>query len=302
MRLLALDRRLTIGALAASAGLMLCFENCSNGVTIHEAANYSSQTTPVCSPFSNGTASVAGANSGVAATLTYLPVTSQVLQKNNLSVTDFLPGAPDVQLVPSTVYLNQISIFTQDFKLGFQDANGTPLKSLDGQPLVQYFSLQTSGNLQLGNRPPGAYQFALIADDGATFSLTDNNGNPLLTLNDDGNHSNRIICSQVAVAMEANSVFPFKLNYFQGPPTRIALMLLWRKVDPTNPQSMVEPLCPSAASASTQNDTYFFSNDPQTDLPVATTNFTDMELPGRSWEIIPSTSYSLQAGQVNPCH
>ena len=295
---------------ALMAGLLV-FQNCApvSFVPIPQNGNglnqVSSTASPICNPLTNGTGVGTGQN-GVLTTITYLPPTSSVVTQTSLSTASFLPGQPDVQVIPNPVYLNEFSIFTQNFTLGFQTANGTDVVDLNGNELDQYFSLQSQGFI--GAATPGAYQFAILSDDGSVFYIGDGQGHFQPLINNDGSHSNRFSCAQTVVNVGANSLIPFQINYYQGPPVRLGLMLFWRIVDPGNSTTMADPLCPSPQFGTTEGDEYFFGVDPNSGLPVPTTNYDNPAagsttgILNRGWQVVPAQSFFLTQGTSNPCN
>jgi hypothetical protein len=251
---------------------------------------------PICTPFDNTTGSSknkVSAQNGLSATLTYIP-SSYITKTTVLSTQSFIPGMPNVVKVPNPVILNQLDIFTQDFTLGFPTASGT-LDDLNGNELDQYFSLQIPGSIMLNSGDTaGNYQFMLLSDDGATMSLVNSAGTLVPFINDDGTHSNQLGCETSTVPLQVNQPLNFQVNWYQGPADRLGLVLLWRKGASVN-------LAQSSNCGMAQDDAYYFTSDPTTDLPVATSNWTNMVAQG-GWSVVPASNFYLPAGTTNPCN
>jgi len=189
------------------------------------------------------------------------------------------------------VFLNQLNIPTRDFTEGFPAANGT-LLSFQGSVLLQWFSLYLESEIQLGpTDAPGAYQFALLADDGAVMNIKAQ-GNDAFTqfINDDGTHPTTMACSTTPLTINQYDLIPMQLSYYQGQKYQIALQLLWRPW-PTS-GSAVDPLC------GTSGNYQFF--DPDTVPSTPQQNYLDLE--SRGWKPLAPANFIIPGNGTNPCN
>jgi hypothetical protein len=242
----------------------------------------------VCDPFGGG--GTVTKNNGIESTLTYLPSTAPEITAG-LSTLSFEPTAPDVVLSPVRLLLSQLNISTRPFTEGFATkADGTKLVDLNGNLLDEYFSVRGTSNLQLATGDPeGDYEVALLSDDGSTLDLDlDGNGNFQRWINNDGTHGNDFMCAPQVLHMTDTSLVPMKINYYQGPRVRIALMMLWR---PKN--ASAESECGQYRA-----DSYYF-NPVGTNPSVPTANYN--ALLTRGWKPISAANYVLPDSKTNPC-
>jgi hypothetical protein len=284
------------------------FRNCASRTEFSSpVGNSLSATSPagnpgggtICSPFTGG-ASASNSQNGILSSITYILPTSPVVSSPHLSVASFAAGGPDVQSLNQKIIMDQFDIPTQDFTDGFELADGSKLKGADGQILDQYFSLHSTGMIGLassnaGVTAAGSYQFAVLSDDGAIFSASEVNGNTASVQND-GNHNDIFACSSHSVNLQPGAPVSFQMDYYQGPPQRLALILLWRKVDPNNPATLQDTLC---GSGTTGHGTYFFAPDSQ-GVPQPTANYNAILSHG--WQVVPSANFVLPAGTLNSCN
>lgn len=215
-------------------------------------------------------------------------------------LSDTMPRFTTVENIPSAIdagidlFLNDVNVPTRMFDRGFPTAAGTLLQA-EGKTLVEWFGINVDSEIVLdGDDAPGAYQFAMIADDGAVMEVSEVNSDAGFKkfIDDDGTHSSRLACALKPVEFATNSHLPTRIKYYQGPRTEIALMLLWRKVDPNNPPS--EPLC----GATGQNLYFEYHNNPSTPQPAY------LDLQGRGWEPLKPSNFRIRGSQggVNPCN
>ena len=248
----------------------------------------------VCDPF--GT-SGGGATSGLQASLTYIPPNSPEnttsAEIDALTVSSFLAGAPDVVSENTQIFLSQLDVPDQDFTDGFQAANGQSLTDLSGNVLVSFFALHIDSNLVLpSGMPAGDYEFAVLSDDGAIVSIGapgSSTANQQL-INNDGAHSNTIGCSSTTVSMSAGQSIPLHVEYFQGPPVRLGLILFWRPI--AAGQSLADSQC-----GVNEGDSYYFMDS--STGPQPTQNYQDFL--SRGWQVVPPSAFVLPSGTTNPC-
>lgn len=106
-------------------------------------------------------------------------------------------------------------------------------------PLTTWFMLAFRGQLQLTDTDvEGAYQFQTVSDDGATFSIlpfgaSDVQSNYVNIINGDGVHGFAAYNSTQnpaygTVTMRRGQPLAFVLDFFQGPPVQLGVVLQWR--------------------------------------------------------------------------
>lgn len=199
-----------------------------------------------------------------------------------------------------SLFFNQLFIPTRPFDRGFTTQAGQTLMTPAGDTLYEYFAIRHEGRIQLGSKPEGLYQFAILADDGAVMSMDFGSGLQTV-IDDDGDHPTRMGCAVAAVDMKATDKIPFVLDYYQGPRFHIALTLLWRPwpmsaADPTQPASLAEA---TDAFCGRQGNSFYF--DSTQDPPAPTANY--QALLARGWEPLAPENYLLpETGAVNPCN
>lgn len=218
---------------------------------------------------------------GIVSAISYIAKTSPVVVNYgaNLKTTSFAPGSPDVELISNPAYLSQFAAYDQDFTLGFVLKTGELVKDIHGKKLDEYFSLRNEG--RIGASVEGNYQFAVISDDGSMFYTADSNGHYSVNVNNEGTHASKMVCATTTVKIKKGDKVPFKLNYYQGPRTRISLMLLWR-LNPTN-----------------LNDTSLCGYSENGGFAEGSPKFA--ELAAKGWQLVPARNFYLPSGISNPC-
>jgi hypothetical protein len=131
-----------------------------------------------------------------------------------------------------TLFLDSLSAYPQAFNSGFlTSSDGKPLADTNGQPILEWFGMKIEGKLTL--RPEdeeGFYQFAIIVDDGAIFQDLSEPGMDTTIV--DTRDGGMLHCSLFSLKMTRDKKLPIRVKYFQGPRYEVALVLLWRKVEP----------------------------------------------------------------------
>jgi hypothetical protein len=204
------------------------------------------------------------------------------------------------------VYFNSLNTPTQYFSRGFPNAAGQPLNDSFGTTVDQWFMVQLNAKIRLN--PPqkqGLRQFALLADDGAIFQI--NQGNGLLThINNDtvaGGHVSELSCGASPVWLGMQNDLPIHLDYYQGPHSNIALVLLWRLIpdqygtgDANSPMSNSATL--SYPACNVYGDQAFFNTSvsPSQPQPLWTQMLAD------GWQVVPAANYVLPGNAANPCY
>lgn len=238
----------------------------------------------ICDPFSNGE-NKAQSKSGIKADLYYLESSS--LPRNYFQ--DIVKNGVHSDKV---IMMNDINVPTRNFTEGFLSQSNEILKKSNGENLIEWFALSMTGKLQLGpNDAPGDYQLATLADDGAILYIDsgDNNHRMKNLINDDGHHATKLGCGMEPVRLESGKKVNFKLDYFQGPRTQIAMILLYR---PYNVKNAADPLCGVA------NWTGYF--DSSTSPSTAKANY--KKLLANGWKPLTPAHFALpEEVKVNPC-
>ncbi len=150
-----------------------------------------------------------------------------------------LPTGSFVDVVNGTsqLFLKDISVPMMNFNTGFPIINSSGqtdlLRTQSGNPLIEYFSLKLRGKLSLkdlplASYPDGNYYFQLYSDDGSVLSFKQG-GNYTTAIDFDGHHSPTSKDSINSFTLSHADYLEFKINYFQGPQTQIALTLKWKK-------------------------------------------------------------------------
>lgn len=196
--------------------------------------------------------------------------------------------------VPQSLFLNQLNTPTVNFQRGFINQSGESLKRDDGNTLYYYFAFDVKSQIQLnGSNPTGNYQLAVISDDGVIVSLDQGSGYQTY-IDGDGFNSSRFQCGTTPVNIQAASKIPVRVRYFQGPPTHIALVMMWR---PWN-GSAADPFCGKQGSDFGQDANNFFFDS--TKIPsTPTSNY--QALLNRGWRPLETSNFELPAGVTNPC-
>jgi len=203
-------------------------------------------------------------------------------------VADYINNGTDTGV---TVFLNSINVPTRDFYEGFPAANGQ-LLSFNNQVLLEWFALDLHSDLQLqATDTAGDYQFALLSDDGAIFSLQLPGSQGFTTIvNDDGTHPTTMACATSPVTFTQGQPIPMHLQYYQGPRYQIALQLMWRPW-PSKQSSVNDPLCGASGNYE------FFDPDVEPSTPQQ--NY--LALLARGWLPVPAGNFVIPYEGINPC-
>lgn len=146
------------------------------------------------------------------------------------------------------ILMPDLSVPSTQFSDGFKISEGQYLTDKDGKVLIEAFALDLKTRLQLADREPGYYTFAVLSDDGSIVDMDLNSDGELEeAINNDAYHSPRLMCYSSFVEMTAQSKINMRLRYFQGPRTTIALTFVMKKVDPANFEQ--DDLCGQTDSA-----------------------------------------------------
>lgn len=199
------------------------------------------------------------------------------------------------------IYAPQANFPTHEYSTGLAIEPNNVLTDANNAPLTEWFAVDLKSNLKLGaNEGPGTYQLAMIADDGSTLYaqfIGDPDRETLISA--EGLTSSRLGCATEAVQMDKNTRLPIEVTYFQGPQTKIALVMLWRKVtlDPSLPNNGLGADLGDAQCGQSGDNQFYTQATPQ-DTPVPTANLVAMFL--RGWKVLGTDNFEISTG-VKSC-
>jgi hypothetical protein len=104
-----------------------------------------------------------------------------------------------------TLYTRTINIPPRDFTEGFPGL----------EDVYEWFAVQYRGNILI--KKEGTYKFRLHSDDGSKLYI-----DSMLIIDNDGLHSPKSKDGEIYLS---KGTYPLRLDYFQGPKTKIALQL-----------------------------------------------------------------------------
>ncbi|MCB0350127.1 MAG: fibronectin type III domain-containing protein [Bdellovibrionales bacterium] len=247
--------------------------------------------TYVCNPLDGESPIDAPREQGIRGMLYYLDPS----QPHYNRVEDYLTYGTFAQAIDRTtgfateiaLYFNQLFIPTRPFDRGFVTAGGQTLQTPNGDTLYEYFAIRHEGRLQLGSKPEGLYQLAILSDDGATLKMDFGSGMQTV-IDNDGDHPTRMGCAVLPVEFSSEDKIPYVLDYYQGPRYHISLIFMWRPATETQ-----DEFC------GRQGNSFYF--DSTQDPPAPTVNYNS--LLSRGWEPIAPENYLLpEVDAVNPCN
>lgn len=239
----------------------------------------------VCNPFQTlANDDVSTLDGGLQASLYYL----RPNQPRYTSVGDMIQNGV---ASGKNLFFTNIDVPTRMFNLGFPLESGGMVKNDEGADLIEYFALRMTGSLGLApDEAEGQYELAMLADDGVIWTNTSDAAlNPVL-VNNDGDHSTKFACGQV-VNMSRLDRIPSRIDYYQGPRDHIALVPMWRKVEPGT-QVGQDPLCNQLG-----NTLYFDPNNASKQQQAY------KDLLSRGWKALRAENWKLPDGTgPNPCY
>lgn len=237
-------------------------------------------TKTVCDPFGGGQSS--DPEMGVKATLHYRGAG----QPRWYTAREYVEmGVASTQ----TLFFNDLYVPTRYFHQGFATQSSETVKDDSGQLLIEYFALKFETHLVLGpNDPEGDYELSSLADDGVIVKLQIN-GEWRTIINNDGDHSTRMGCTNQLVTMRRGQKIPMEIQYYQGPRFNIAHVLMWRLSHPS--------FAGTDAECGKQGNKYFFDPD-NGGAPLAAYN----RLLSRDWRPLQPANFMIAEGETfNPC-
>lgn len=270
-------------------GFTGCNPDTGFNLTAYGLSEYGDGTPTVCDPF--GGSSGTSRENGIEAKLTYLPSNATAISSGNLSTLSFEPSAAEVVTSPVRLILGQLNASTRPFTEGFAaKESGEKLQNNDGQMLDEYFSIRAQANLRLAaSDVEGDYELALLSDDGSILDLDEAaNGNFTRWIENDGIHANKFACAAKTLKLTRGAEIPLRMNYYQGPRVRIALMMVWRLKNASS-----ESEC-----GASRGDDYFF-NPVGSDPSVPTANWNAVL--SRGWRPLAPANFVLPNSKLNPC-
>jgi hypothetical protein len=233
----------------------------------------------ICDPFSNALEvnSASGVEGRIYSMGRRLVASNGECLSSTCSSRDYIAKG---EMLPAALFMSSIHVPPRDFLSGFTPQGSEPLRDRDGRLLTEFFALDLKSSLVAPPSEPGHYQLAVIADDGVTVTV---DGDDLLA--DEGEHAPRMRCASKSIDLsQSGSRLPIRVTYFQGPRTRISLVLAWRKVPAGQP---VPPDCgPFDPWKTAQSE--LIQDDPSKPLPQG--------LEAAGWTPIASDNFRV-AGQ-----
>lgn len=186
------------------------------------------------------------------------------------------------------IFMSHFNIPTKPWGSGFQTTSGETLKKLDGSILNEWFALKMQSQIQLSDADPeGAYQFAVLSDDGSILRMNSPTDTSVI-VNNDGLTMTRFVYATQPITFTRSTRLPVQVEYFQGPKYHIAMILMWR---PWN-GSAADP-----AGGQAGNDLYFNSNvTPSVPQPAYN------GLLARGWKPLSPSNFVLPNNEENPCY
>jgi len=243
----------------------------------------------VCDPL-GGDGGSGSASLGLYAQLYYLTDS----MPRYTSVSDYIQNGVQASV---NIFFSDLDVPTRLFNEGFQTQGGSLLTDQDGNTLYEYFALHFNSVIGLSaSDPEGKYQFAVLSDDGAIFSI-DENGlglNPLI--NNDGTHPSLFGCAPHSISMTHATQLPMQLDYYQGPRFEIALMLLWREI-PADVDETLDPSVLEDVACGQEGNYTFFDPNQSPSAPQATW----IQMLARGWKVLQPANYSLPPSVSSPC-
>lgn len=235
----------------------------------------------VCDPFSS---TQTNTKPGIKAELFYLPPGAEPPN----SVFKYFDIGTKLN---ADLYFSQVNTPTRNFIKGFPTSEGELLQDGNGNALLEYFALKLQSNIKLSDKDQeGYYQFALLADDGATLDLSID-GQNLRIVDNDGTHSTKMGCASKTVKMSKGMKIPMTLSYYQGPRVRIALMLKWRFIAKTDAQlqNIMNSKSLNDGECGKEGDNHFFNSDD----PTSPETKASVGLTSRGWKTLAPENFEL---------
>lgn len=190
---------------------------------------------------------------------------------SDVTVNDFNDLIVNGDVYPTNFYFSQLSVPDQAFSVGFTivSPDGATSKldySGTSTEIVSYFGFMFSSDLLLpvgvlsSGSTSGTYQLALGSDDGSNLYLSQtetpgpqSSPNSTLVINNDGVHGFSYKCASSAVSLSSTTKTHLELNWFQGPPFYLGVVLYYRPSSYMGTDSSCAPGVSSDATGATPN-------------------------------------------------
>jgi hypothetical protein len=191
-----------------------------------------------------------------------------------------------------TFIFNQLNVPTYSFDRGFQLPDGSYLQDSQGNKLTSYFGFHFTTTITLGSDDTdGLYQFGTLSDDGTSVRIVKPYGTLDSLIEDEGSHGTHLECATRAIPMDSTTRMPVEINWHQGPPFHVAIMLIWRKVSGTS-ASLQDNYC----GVSSISGGYF---DPSTVPSTPGQGWLDLQAHG--WKVLAPSNFLMPGNQTNHC-
>ena len=238
-----------------------------------------SKVSTVCDPLSGGGQAEQG--KGLVGNIRLLHDPSH--RENRTYLSNYLDDTLSYQVPNMTLFMGKVDVPSRDFTLGFSTQDNEIL-SVNEQPLIEFFNINLESILRIDNESEvGEYELAIISDDGSKLSLKPAGQNGFLTyINSNRPHAPTMLCGESGtnvpryISFQKGKGVDIKINYFQGPRTRIALQFIWRK------KTMNQVKSSKCGEG------------------INSLSFGDL-ISSEGWSIIPADVFNLPNGIVNTC-
>ncbi|MFT6632867.1 MAG: hypothetical protein ACJAS4_002835 [Bacteriovoracaceae bacterium] len=146
-------------------------------------------------------------------------------QKNHLS---FYMDQNNITPIRENFLVEQIDITPRYYNQGVPHLeHESIIDPRTEEELSEYYTISYNGYMHTESSTyEGTYQIGLLSDDGAILNL---NGTNIIDKPYD--HAPTFNCAADTVTFNSGAPVSLKLDYHQGPRTRVANTLMWRKVD-----------------------------------------------------------------------
>ncbi|MBY0414587.1 MAG: hypothetical protein K2Q18_10490 [Bdellovibrionales bacterium] len=147
---------------------------------------------------------------------------------------------------PENIFFSNFNISTRNFDQGFDLSNGDFLKNKNGLKLTEWFGIEAKGYIVLPeSEEDGYFHIMTLSDDGIEVSV---DGKSILE--NKYIHSPTFNCATSMIRLKKGEEHDFRLRYFQGPRTQIALVTLIKRVTGTEFEAaaILKPACPKVES------------------------------------------------------
>lgn len=251
----------------------------------------------VCEPFNTGSQTTSGVN-GLKASLAFVSPASSSDESfaRELGAKDYWTNSSSLINKSSTpLFFNQINVAPKAFDAGFSIGDGKFLVDLQGDKLIEWFSVRYETLLGLSaDDKEGYYKLSTVSDDGVRIdALVDGAWQEVLS--NDGIHAPKFQCQKQNsyVLLKKDSKVKLRIYYYQGPRVIISNVLFFKYVGSSIPKNSSIAGCEYNGS----EDIYSSPANGSNGQPLDKYN----KLKGFGWKEIPTQNFFLSDGEVNPC-